>query len=1021
MKGWKIVAIGIGASASWMSAARGADIVLLPISASGAHVVAGNEITLTGGGQTVFLEIFISNWDPTLSGAPQLRSYEAGIDDTGFSSGASGQLAPARLACTTDVDCITAYGGFCSILGKACITSADCDFPGIETCGGSKCAFPIGIGGFCNPGFIFTGRSDYVFQTIPDLPAVDLSTDAFRYASATQGGTLVDDGSVKYAGTLVLDVPAGSSGTFTVGFKALPASLLQDANNQLITPLNLSPALITITCQTAADCDDNDLCTTDACTAGSCTNTDNFNSAISCCDPTTAALTTINDNNQCTDDVCNPADGTVSHDPFPTGTTCGSSNDTGCDNPDTCDGAGSCQSNLEAFGFPCGDPLNTDCTNPDTCDGAGACQPNHELPNSPCGDPTNTDCNNPDTCNSTGVCRANLVADNSACDDGLFCNVAEFCTAGVCGGGQARNCADAFPCTTDTCNEALLQCENTLDAGSCLISNTCRSEGTTNPAIECEECNTAISTVNWSPKSAGTSCGDSSNTECTNPDTCDGASVCNANHAAAATSCGSAGDTECDNPDTCDGNGTCDINNEATGLVCTDDGNDCTNDRCNSGNCTHPNKTQGTACGSTGNTDCDNPDTCNAGGVCQSNNESNGTGCIPDANDCTDDVCQGGFCTHDNSVVGTACGSIGDTDCTNPDSCDGAGVCLDNDELDGTVCIDDGNDCTRDVCQAASCSHPFEATGTACGDMSDTQCTNPDTCDGLGVCLNNHEPAATSCGDPADTICTNPDSCDGSGNCLDRHEANGTSCDDTLFCNGDDACNTGICVSAGSPCGGPCDEILDICLCDAPIANGVGSRYIQVTMQPPGSGPQAVVITATCANGTPTSVCLKAPTPFDVDKDGVADENIAVTTSIGNCAFQTPEQWGELYAYGDEIIPAQAYTIKGDCGSPGNPGFSDITSATTCIFGDTVGAFVAGAWTICEGTVTISDLIPIVDDFRGLPSAPVYQTDLIGVGAQGFTCVPDQDIGLVSDALTVLDAFTGIAFDVSTACVNQCP
>ena len=167
--------------------------------------------------------------------------------------------------------------------------------------------------------------------------------------------------------------------------------------------------------------------------------------------------------------------------------------------------------------------------------------------------------------------------------------------------------------------------------------------------------------------------------------------------------------------------------------------------------------------------------------------------------------------------------------------------------------------------------------------------------------------------------------------------------------------------------------------------------------------------------------CLKAPTAFDIDKDGVADENIAETTSSGDCAFLTQAEWGELYAYGAEIVPGQAYIIQGDCGSPGNPGLSDSASAITCAFGDTTAAFVDGAWTLCDGDVNIVDVLPIIDDFGGLPSAPVYQTDLIGIGAQGFTCVPDQNIGLVSDALTVFDAFGGLSFDVATSCVEQCP
>src|SRR5688572_31947150 len=38
-------------------------------------------------------------------------------------------------------------------------------------------------------------------------------------------------------------------------------------------------------------------------------------------------------------------------------------------------------------------------------------------------------------------------------------------------------------------------------------------------------------------------------------------------------------------------------------------------------------------------------------------------------------------------------------------------------------------------------SDGFQAAGTACGDNSDTACTNPDTCNGSGACQPNHEAA----------------------------------------------------------------------------------------------------------------------------------------------------------------------------------------------------------------------------------------------------------------------------------------
>jgi cysteine-rich repeat protein len=206
------------------------------------------------------------------------------------------------------------------------------------------------------------------------------------------------------------------------------------------------------------------------------------------------------------------------------------------------------------------------------------------------------------------------------------------------------------------------------------------------------------------------------------------------------------GSEQCDDGNTANGDccsSTCQF--EAVGSACTSDGNDCTNDVCNgSGTCTHPNKPAGSACGSSSDTDCDNPDTCNGSGVCQSNNEPSGTACTSDGNDCTNDVCNGsGTCTHPNKPAGSACGSSSDTDCDNPDTCDGKGVCQPNHKLDGTACTDDGKACTRDICSGGQCTHPLQPAGTPChpGDNcpaneactgSSEECPKPDA-DGDGV------------------------------------------------------------------------------------------------------------------------------------------------------------------------------------------------------------------------------------------------------------------------------------------------
>jgi formylglycine-generating enzyme required for sulfatase activity len=97
----------------------------------------------------------------------------------------------------------------------------------------------------------------------------------------------------------------------------------------------------------------------------------------------------------------------------------------------------------------------------------------------------------------------------------------------------------------------------------------------------------------------------------------------------------------------------------------------------------------------------------------------------------------------------------------------------------------------------------------------DSECTDPDTCDGAGTCLPNHANSGASCGD-IDIPCHIDDTCDGGGNCFDNgYSAPGTPCgEDGIFCNGVETCNgSGACYSPGDPCPPQyCDEINDVCV-----------------------------------------------------------------------------------------------------------------------------------------------------------------------------------------------------------------
>jgi len=131
-----------------------------------------------------------------------------------------------------------------------------------------------------------------------------------------------------------------------------------------------------------------------------------------------------------------------------------------------------------------------------TCNGSGFCSPNNEAVGFQCGSTVDTACTDPDTCDANQVCQANHAALGTGCNDTLFCTMTDSCNAsGVCA-GAGNPCAGGPDCA-DNCNEAN---DNCFDAG-------------------------------------GTVCGNSSNTTCTDPDTCNATGTCLPNHVTVVTAC----------------------------------------------------------------------------------------------------------------------------------------------------------------------------------------------------------------------------------------------------------------------------------------------------------------------------------------------------------------------------------------------------------------------------------------------------------------------------------------------------
>ena len=366
--------------------------------------------------------------------------------------------------------------------------------------------------------------------------------------------------------------------------------------------------------------------------------------------------------------------------------------------------------------------------------------------------------------NGNGIPDQCECVESEECVDALFCNGVETCVDGAC--VSSGNPCIELGLVCDEASDSCVACQDDMD---CYDGNAC-----TDDVCQEQEC------VHFFVPS-GTDCGFPADPECGVMSTCDGAGLCVPNHLPNGTPC-SEDDDQCTD-DVCI-DGECRHPDSPNGTPCSDDGRECTDDVCTDAVCEHPYLPSGTACGDPSETACDLPDTCDQIGHCMGNYRINGTECESDDNECTDDICYGGECTHPNLWEGTACGDqtryrvrhgghlrrrhgvcqpqlravteppVPTTETNAPtttaalenapiraplawghpvgipaedrvqserDTCDGAGTCLDNWIADGTACVNDFNACTEDFCESGVCIHPAVPSGTACGSPADSR------------------------------------------------------------------------------------------------------------------------------------------------------------------------------------------------------------------------------------------------------------------------------------------------------------
>jgi hypothetical protein len=207
-------------------------------------------------------------------------------------------------------------------------------------------------------------------------------------------------------------------------------------------------------CEVDADCDDGlycngeEICDMGTCIAGTPPNCD--------------------DGVGCTADSCDEV-----------GDSCVNAPDDGaCDDADVCNGAETCDPELDCQP---GDPLVCEdgdlCTN-DNCDPSDGCifSPVVCSPGEEC-DPADGQCKPLPGCE--------VDAD---CDDGQYCNGEEICDTGVgeCFPGTPPDCNDYVDCTVDTCDEVEDTCVNTPEDSLCDDGDVCNGMETCDAVDGCQ-------------------------------------------------------------------------------------------------------------------------------------------------------------------------------------------------------------------------------------------------------------------------------------------------------------------------------------------------------------------------------------------------------------------------------------------------------------------------------------------------------------------------------------------------------
>jgi hypothetical protein len=235
------------------------------------------------------------------------------------------------------------------------------------------------------------------------------------------------------------------------------------------------------------NCDDGQLCTSDACSGGTCAHAPN---SVACDDgdPCTEVdgcqngackgkSAACDDSNPCTKDACGA--GGCSHtvaDQLPC------EDGDACTGPDLCFGGKCLSGNAQC---PC--KSTADCAakeDGNSCNGTLVCAPLGGAMTCVVDPKTvvNCDASGNTACLAnlcdpkSGLCMATAQGEGEPCDDGQACTAKDQCAAGVCQ-GSALNCDDGNSCTLDACEPAK-GCTHSVKTGACSDGNACTTGDT---------------------------------------------------------------------------------------------------------------------------------------------------------------------------------------------------------------------------------------------------------------------------------------------------------------------------------------------------------------------------------------------------------------------------------------------------------------------------------------------------------------------------------------------------------------